>query len=178
MCNTTLLFAVSLSTVQLPLSACAMNTTSMSDALCIHHDMQRILAGCTRHVCGLSNLHAFLWRGYCIWVRTVDMLAHFTAIIGSSDHVVALPLQHRGVAFLYLTCHTSVHNRRYKRHLPKSNVTGAMVWAGSAAVMAVGFYFVIEGRKQRACVESFASSVPSPLTEYPIPRVCFKTSVA
>lgn len=61
-----------------------------------------------------------------------------------------------------LTCHTSGHNRRYKRHLPKSNVTGAMVWAGSAAVMAVGFYFVIEGRKQRACVESFASSVPSP----------------
>lgn len=59
----------------------------------------------------------------------------------------------------YLRCCTCASNYRYKRHLPKSGVTGAMVWAGSAAVMAVGFYFVIEGRKQRACVESFASSL-------------------
>eukprot|EP00037_Helgoeca_nana_P032086 m.412123 g.412123 ORF g.412123 m.412123 type:complete len:150 (+) comp28792_c0_seq1:39-488(+) len=39
---------------------------------------------------------------------------------------------------------------RYKRHLPRGAISGAMMWAGGAGVMAVGFYFVIDGRKQRA----------------------------
>lgn len=40
----------------------------------------------------------------------------------------------------------------YKRHLPASNITGSMLFAGGAVVMAVGFYFVIEGRRQRKYV--------------------------
>eukprot|EP00038_Savillea_parva_P008338 m.176301 g.176301 ORF g.176301 m.176301 type:complete len:148 (+) comp14144_c0_seq1:31-474(+) len=39
---------------------------------------------------------------------------------------------------------------RYKRNLPAGALTGAMIWGGSAVVMAVGFYLVIEGRHQRA----------------------------